>query len=1219
MLNKKIISSFEALTLIFSIIAFTSLVAPTVSAESAFEDFDEEAVLLTDFADFSGASDSIGCCYDEDQGFCSSVSERNSCEAEENSIWHEGKPFCDLTGGICEQGCCSIGHRNIFTTERHCVKQSELQGIESEFDRSITSESVCIGLDSENNLGACVTRIGAENTCVFTSGVECVSIGGEFAEGALCSNEELDTECEKQSYIGCLDGKDGVYWYDSCDNPENIYEKDKADAWNNGMILSPDQSCNPTSSNSRSNSCGNCGYLRGSICTEAEDGDTRMSDGDFTCRDLNCKDAPSRVNAEGEVLDKENRINGESWCVYDGPVGGFGLFGGEVALFSQDLVGSRHYRYICEKGEVKVNPCADYRKEICVEGESENGGSSATCRLNAWEQCLGYNSNGECNGACLPQCVLNPDCRLHHVSIDTDFTFSTCAPKYPAGFASDELSTLIGGVASEVGIGDALGGASDIAAALSGGISAGSVCGVASKTCISTWKKVCKPTPKWVCVNNCNCHTDSFSMQMNNLCISIGDCGVYSNIFGNPTPLSGTTVRKDGKHGRTPLSPKIIGLAYMVLSLLPPSEPIPAGDFDEPSDILDLGSGPLGGLVGIVDPFLGNVMGTSGGNYGLDFEPSGLGVTGNLLVAGGVAAVATTAIASTGTLGSAIGVLGPLGINPIGLVIVVVIVAITFVMGCGKTEQVEIQFTCAPSGVPIGADCEACDGGELKPCSKYKCESMGIGCELINEDTGQDECIRKEGIEVMPVITSYHDALNHSVLKYEGETREGFKIRTLEGECLPSNTVFSFGVKTENVPSVCGMSREPLEFEEMENAFFENMAGVFTRNHTAIRSIPSIGELVYTRLGSGEGEDPVEYAGAVDELTEAFSEEMASIDYYVKCMNPMERITETDYRINICVNPGPDISAPIIVGADPTNEAVLAFGAGSQDVTFYTNEAADCKWDTVRPVQANMLDNYNELANTMECSATSTDLSRGIYPCTTSLPIDQEINNFYVLCYDQPWFGEGTGPDGETRNIGALNGGLYHYSLRVSESELEIDSIEPGGREIDGVEPVLIDLIVETSGGGYNGKAVCDYNIENPKITTGFTQFGSTNLNIHTQPVLQWFSGTSKISIECIDDAGNTASGESELILELDTTAPKITRAFNEGGSISVSTDENANCYYSLQNCTFPIESGEEMTIALADTHSAEWNPDNTYHIKCMDRWGNKESDCSIRVRPSEV
>ena len=194
MLNKKIISSFEALTLIFSIIAFTSLVAPTVSAESAFEDFDEEAVLLTDFADFSGASDSIGCCYDEDQGFCSSVSERNSCEAEENSIWHEGKPFCDLTGGICEQGCCSIGHRNIFTTERHCVKQSELQGIESEFDRSITSESVCIGLDSENNLGACVTRIGAENTCVFTSGVECVSIGGEFAEGALCSNEELDTE-----------------------------------------------------------------------------------------------------------------------------------------------------------------------------------------------------------------------------------------------------------------------------------------------------------------------------------------------------------------------------------------------------------------------------------------------------------------------------------------------------------------------------------------------------------------------------------------------------------------------------------------------------------------------------------------------------------------------------------------------------------------------------------------------------------------------------------------------------------------------------------------------------------------------------------------------------------------------------------------------------------------------------------------------------------------
>ena len=50
---------------------------------------------------------------------------------------------------------------------------------------------------------------------------------------------------------------------------------------------------------------------------------------------------------------------GESWCNYDGPVG-----------FGRDLVGSRHLRKICIDGQEVIDECADFREELCVQGNS---------------------------------------------------------------------------------------------------------------------------------------------------------------------------------------------------------------------------------------------------------------------------------------------------------------------------------------------------------------------------------------------------------------------------------------------------------------------------------------------------------------------------------------------------------------------------------------------------------------------------------------------------------------------------------------------------------------------------------------------------------------------------------------------------------------------------------------------------------------------------------
>src|SRR3990167_8993583 len=135
-----------------------------------------------------------------------------------------------------------------------------------------------------------------EKTCKFTTKESCIGLRGEFKENKLCSSEELKTNCIPQQKTECVEGKDEIYWFDSCGNRENIYtgstiaEKKKSD--NNGLILSKNNSCDlggSTGPLKNQANCGNCNYLTGSICGQ-KTGSEKLSDNsqNFVCRDLRC-------------------------------------------------------------------------------------------------------------------------------------------------------------------------------------------------------------------------------------------------------------------------------------------------------------------------------------------------------------------------------------------------------------------------------------------------------------------------------------------------------------------------------------------------------------------------------------------------------------------------------------------------------------------------------------------------------------------------------------------------------------------------------------------------------------------------------------------------------------------------------------------------------------------------------------------------------------------
>ena len=80
--------------------------------------------------------------------------------------------------------------------------------------------------------------------------------------------------------------------------------------------------------------------------------------------------------------------NGESWCVYEGESGN-----------GMDLVGSRHFRHVCVQGEETIEPCADFRNEVCKEEKmSSTYGNfqEAACRVNRWTDCIDQFTEKDC-------------------------------------------------------------------------------------------------------------------------------------------------------------------------------------------------------------------------------------------------------------------------------------------------------------------------------------------------------------------------------------------------------------------------------------------------------------------------------------------------------------------------------------------------------------------------------------------------------------------------------------------------------------------------------------------------------------------------------------------------------------------------------------------------------------------------------------------------------
>ncbi len=1135
----------------------------------------------------------LGTCYDPKFGTCQERASKELCENK------GGKWFDDPAGNIaeCKKACCSVGDDVVpLITARECTMIGEVQGVTTTYRTDIKSELECLELGKAKVEGACMFT---EGKCRFITKGECTENRGDFFEGVLCTHPDLGTKLKKQASARCFD--DRLYWVDSEGNKENIYDANKARSWNNGNVLAESESCDLGSDLKNQKTCGNCDRLFGSVCGQKTQSE-RLSDSsiDFVCKDMRCTDGNGNI-----------RENGESWCEYQGAIGtdkGNGGFDRSV-----ETPGSRHFRAVCIDGEVEVDACADYRNEICIEDVSERTDgediSTSACVTNLWQLCLNYNSEvkgeGEERTKSLEvrdkKCTENPHCILKKTEIADKFRFNLCAPKYAPGFDLQRNAD-----------------AGELSCAF-----ASQKCTVISVKKIGGWK---------VEVNE-GCLKPQFAEQMNDLCMSLGDCGASVNYAGELT--ENYKVFRSPKLGKAYLD-KIRTYSDVVqgkyieagdttkyLDAIGGIEAL-GGEFKDPipgvsaggtisgvsGAVLAIGTakgvslaiigGPVAGLGGVlagaaigfaVTALLIKYTGIGGG-----LDPA---VAWALIAAGALAGALIGATFVAGSLTAGVGGLSAIfsvatfGVIPIIgwiiLIIVIIIIVIFTAIGVGDVKKRVVEFQCRPWQPPLGGEsCGEC-GADGYPCSPYSCQALGQTCRLINEDSIEEKCVDISPNDIIsPIIKPWEEVLSEGY-KYEQVSDNGFKVLNENNDgCVASYNNLVFGIEL-NEPGYCKYDIvSKSNFDEMEFDFGDR--NLFIENHAQFFTVPDL-----TSLGA-PGFDP---------------SRRADFNFHVRCIDGNGNGKDSrEYLINLCVKPGEDKTPPAVTRREPLSEFVR-FDAKELDAKIFVNEPATCKW-SLNDVK------YEDMNNQLECENDVVDRSSIFgWECKAKLPITKDENTFFVKCKDQPWHGqewqgEGDGlveKDESKRNEMTES---YQFIVKRTKTPLKIDYTRPNNETLRfGVEPATVILEVGTSG-GIDNRATCKL--------FGKLEMSETFGRVHKQIFSQIFSGDYEFPIICEDMAGNTAETISKFKVELDAEAPKITRVYSQSGDLIVITDEDAECRFirdKAEACSFEFINGSIMS-GVDKIHSTFFDGNN-YYVKCKDGFGNIPGECSIIVKKGAV
>ena len=514
-------------------------------------------------------------------------------------------------------------------------------------------------------------------------------------------------------------------------------------------------------------------------------------------------------------------------------------------------------------------------------------------------------------------------------------------------------------------------------------------------------------------------------------------------------------------------------------------------------------------------------------------------------------------------MGGAIPVLG-WALIAVGLVLML----IAMFFGSSICPPKTVKFTCSTWQPPSGGDdCENCNNDPMKPCSEYRCKSLGAACEFLNQGTEEELCVALKNDGSAPQLTPITNATLANNSEYR-LTQDGFSITNPQGGCLDAYSTQMINIHT-NKPSQCKYDLEMKEFDDMAQYLGTNS---FVYDHYSPVWLPD------PSAGQSRG---LEWDG--------------DLTLYIKCRDTYANEIPTFYTIDMCVNQGPDVTAPYIKATEPEINSILSYNTTNQTIWVYTNEPSECRWSTNNT-------EYELMSNQMLCKNNFEDITAYGYACNATVLVKNETNKFYIRCKDQKWLEDAE--RGDERNS---NQESFEFTLNKPKKYIQIDEISPSEDFEIGTDFTTVNLQVKTSGGAPEPK--CSYSFSGYE---NMIMFYETYGNYHSQE-FNLAADRYTVYVECEDSTGDKARKSTNFRIIHDSSTPRIARIIKQGSILKVMTSENAECKHSTESCTFNFDS--DKPSAWGTEYTISYEEGTTYYVKCRDINGNEPDGCSVIIR----
>ena len=560
------------------------------------------------------------------------------------------------------------------------------------------------------------------------------------------------------------------------------------------------------------------------------------------------------------------------------------------------------------------------------------------------------------------------------------------------------------------------------------------------------------------------------------------------------------------------------------------------------------------------------------------------------------------------------GIIGPEGVGLFGQswlsapVVGIGVGIIVFILTYKEVEYQTISFDCLPWEAPLGGDdCEKCNDG-IHLCTEYRCKSLGQVCGIPKENQAEGDvvCVNMNPKDVTsPIIRVWEDVLTKGY-EYSNLTPRppggGTIILGPAKGCTKAFTPLEFGIQT-NKPAQCKIDFTLKDdYDSMQ--FYFGESNLYAYNHSQKMNLPS--------------------PDAINDFAQTIANETGGLEIqndgkyelYVRCRSANGFYNPDAYIIKFCVEPGPDLTPPIIVETSIRNNQPVSYEVDEVPIIVYTNEPATCRWS--RTDQG-----LDDMENSMTCANNPSQMDTNLlYACKGTLTNieDRKDNVYYFRCEDQPWK-----PKDERIRM------TQSYKLTLKGTQplnIDKDSVKPETSSIvrGATTTVPVFLELQTQNGYNNGEAECFYSADNET----FISFFETNSYKHKQRLDLTEGDGYTYYIRCIDLGGNQDSTTLNFGVEVDTLAPSVVRILYDSGRLKIITDENATCYYSNNEeveCNYEINNSTYANImphedpAKKSEHLATWDTNKIYYIKCKDDNDKQPSptQCSAIISPTGI